>query len=78
VVGSTGVTGLAFGGGYANYMQADESVERVRGAFGPASFERLRALKFRYDPDNILHRNQNIPPAKSYPQPVQGDQPRGR
>jgi FAD/FMN-containing dehydrogenase len=49
-------------GGYANYMQADEPLERIRGAFGPASFDRLRALKSRYDPDNILHRNQNIPP----------------
>jgi FAD/FMN-containing dehydrogenase len=49
-------------GGYANYMQADEPLERVRAAFGPASFDRLRALKSRYDPDNILRRNQNIPP----------------
>jgi FAD/FMN-containing dehydrogenase len=49
-------------GGYANYMQADEPLERVRAAFGPDSFERLRALKTRYDPDNVLRRNQNIPP----------------
>jgi FAD/FMN-containing dehydrogenase len=49
-------------GGYVNYMQADEPLDRVRSAFGPASFDRLRALKSRYDPDNILHRNQNIPP----------------
>src|SRR4029453_8104799 len=25
-------------GGYANYMQADEPLERVRAAFGPTSF----------------------------------------
>jgi FAD/FMN-containing dehydrogenase len=50
------------GGGYVNYMQADEPVERVRAAFGADAFERLRALKGRYDPDNVLHRNQNIPP----------------
>ena len=50
------------GGGYANYMTADEPVERVRGAFGDESFERLQALKRRYDPANVLHRNQNIPP----------------
>jgi FAD/FMN-containing dehydrogenase len=49
-------------GGYMNYMQADEPIERVRAAFGDDAFERLRALKRRYDPDNILHRNQNIPP----------------
>jgi FAD/FMN-containing dehydrogenase len=52
----------SFGGGYANYMQADEPIERVRAAFGDEAFERLRALKTRFDPDNVLHRNQNIPP----------------
>jgi FAD/FMN-containing dehydrogenase len=49
-------------GGYINYMQADEPIERVRAAFGDEAFERLRALKRRYDPTNVLHRNQNIPP----------------
>jgi FAD/FMN-containing dehydrogenase len=50
-------------GGYINYMQADEPLERVRAAFGDAAFDRLRELKARYDPDNVLRRNQNIPPA---------------
>jgi FAD/FMN-containing dehydrogenase len=49
-------------GGYVNYMQADEPVERVRAAFGNDAFERLQALKNRYDPSNVLRRNQNIPP----------------
>jgi FAD/FMN-containing dehydrogenase len=49
-------------GGYVNYMQADEPIERVRAAFGREAFERLQRLKRRYDPDNVLHRNQNIPP----------------
>jgi FAD/FMN-containing dehydrogenase len=49
-------------GGYANYMQADEPIERVRAAFGGEAFERLQALKRRYDPGNVLRRNQNIPP----------------
>ena len=52
----------AVSGGYVNYMQADEPIERVRAAFGDEAFERLRTLKSRYDPDNVLHRNQNIPP----------------
>jgi len=52
----------SFGGGYANYMQADEPIERIRAAFGDAAFERLRALKQLYDPANVLRRNQNIPP----------------
>jgi FAD/FMN-containing dehydrogenase len=50
-------------GGYMNYMQADEPIERVRAAFGDESFALLQALKRRYDPTNVLHRNQNIPPA---------------
>jgi FAD/FMN-containing dehydrogenase len=50
-------------GGYANYMQADEPLDRVRAAFGPDSFARLQALKSLYDPVNVLRRNQNIPPA---------------
>jgi FAD/FMN-containing dehydrogenase len=50
------------GGGYVNYMQADEPIERVRAAFGAEAFDRLQMLKRRYDPHNILRRNQNIPP----------------
>jgi FAD/FMN-containing dehydrogenase len=52
----------SLGGGYINYMQADEPIERVRAAFGADAFERLQALKSRYDPENVLRRNQNIPP----------------
>jgi FAD/FMN-containing dehydrogenase len=52
----------SLGGGYVNYMQADEPIERVRAAFGAEAFDRLQALKRRYDPDNVLRRNQNIPP----------------
>ena len=50
------------GGGYVNYMQADEPVERVRAAFGEEAFERLRAVKRQYDPGNVLRFNQNIRP----------------
>jgi FAD/FMN-containing dehydrogenase len=53
----------SLGGGYVNYMQADEPIERVRAAFGEPTFDRLQELKRRYDPDNVLRRNQNIPPA---------------
>ena len=59
----SGDRAVVFGGGYANYMQADEPIERVRAAFGQDAFERLQALKRRYDPTNVLRRNQNIPPA---------------
>jgi FAD/FMN-containing dehydrogenase len=52
----------ATSGAYVNYMQADEPIERVRAAFGDATFARLQALKRRYDPGNVLRRNPNIPP----------------
>jgi FAD/FMN-containing dehydrogenase len=55
----------SLGGGYANYMQADEPLDRVRAAFGEEAFERLQALKRRFDPANVLRRNQNIPPAET-------------
>ena len=50
------------GGGYVNYMQADEPIERVRATFGAETFDRLQKLKQKYDPNNVLHRNQNVPP----------------
>ena len=50
------------GGGYLNYMGHDEPLERVRAAFGDEKFDRLRALKTAFDPDNIFRLNQNIPP----------------
>jgi FAD/FMN-containing dehydrogenase len=54
----------SLGGGYVNYMQADEPIERVQAAFGAEAFERLQALKRRCDPANVLRRNQNIPPGE--------------
>ncbi len=51
------------GGGYLNYSGDAEPVARVRAAFGETKFERLRALKRQYDPQNIFRLNQNIPPA---------------
>jgi FAD/FMN-containing dehydrogenase len=59
---ATAIEPWSVSGGYVNYMQADEPIERVRAAFGDETFKRLRTLKTRYDPDNVLHRNQNIPP----------------
>jgi FAD/FMN-containing dehydrogenase len=47
---------------YTNYKDDDESLARVRQAFGD-NFPRLQKLKDRYDPANLFHRNQNIPPA---------------
>ncbi|HXD57415.1 MAG TPA: FAD-binding oxidoreductase [Thermoleophilaceae bacterium] len=59
---SAAIEPFSVSGGYVNYMQADEPIERVRAAFGEDSFDGLRELKARYDPDNVLRRNQNVPP----------------
>jgi FAD/FMN-containing dehydrogenase len=40
----------------------DEGEERVREAYGGARYERLKALKLKYDPQNLFRLNQNIPP----------------
>jgi FAD/FMN-containing dehydrogenase len=46
---------------YVNELH-DEGADRVRSAYGVA-FDRLAALKRKYDPDNFFRLNQNIPPA---------------
>jgi FAD/FMN-containing dehydrogenase len=47
---------------YAGFL-GDEGEERVRAAYPPATWERLAAVKAKYDPDNLFRLNQNIPPA---------------
>ena len=49
-------------GVYVNFLM-DEGEERIRQAYGAAKFDRLKALKRRYDPDNLFRLNQNIRPA---------------
>jgi hypothetical protein len=46
---------------YVNFLM-DEGSQRVRAAYGDAKYERLQALKRKYDPDNVFRLNQNIPP----------------
>jgi len=48
-------------GVYVNFLM-DEGEERVRQAYGTAKYDRLKALKRRYDPENVFRLNQNIPP----------------
>ncbi|MGH3788167.1 MAG: BBE domain-containing protein [Pseudonocardiaceae bacterium] len=45
---------------YVNFLM-DEGGERVRQAYGAKKYDRLKALKRRYDPDNFFRLNQNIP-----------------
>jgi len=52
------------GGAYMNFLMGDEGTDRVRASYGP-NFERLQAVKQTYDPQNLFHVNQNIPPGGS-------------
>jgi FAD/FMN-containing dehydrogenase len=49
-------------GAYVNFL-AIEGPERVHDAYPGATWDRLAELKRRYDPANLFHLNQNIPPA---------------
>jgi FAD/FMN-containing dehydrogenase len=49
-------------GVYVNFL-VDEGEARVRAAYPGATWDRLVAIKRRYDPDNVFRRNQNVPPA---------------
>ena len=51
----------SYGGAYLNFL-GDEGAERVRAAYGAAKYDRLVALKNRYDPTNFFRFNQNIAP----------------
>ena len=42
----------------------EESAERVRAAYPGKTWDRLQAVKAKYDPDNFFHLNQNVTPAK--------------
>jgi FAD/FMN-containing dehydrogenase len=56
------------GGAYVNFMM-DEGEERVKATYGD-NYERLVAIKNKYDPDNLFRVNQNIKPTKKKSGPV--------
>jgi FAD/FMN-containing dehydrogenase len=49
-------------GAYVGFL-ADEGEERVRAAYPGPTWDRLREVKRKYDPENVFRLNQNIPPA---------------
>ena len=49
-------------GAYVNFV-AEEGEERVHDAYPGTTWDRLAAIKGTYDPDNLFHLNQNVPPA---------------
>jgi hypothetical protein len=50
-------------GAYVNFLGADED-DRIRSAYGDETYNRLAALKAKYDPENLFALNANIKPAK--------------
>ncbi len=51
-------------GAYVNFL-GDEGQARVRDAYPGSTWDRLLAIKARYDPANLFRLNHNIPPLKS-------------
>ena len=49
-------------GAYVGFSMADDE-EQVHAIYPGATYARLAAIKCRYDPENIFHRNHNVPPA---------------
>ena len=52
-------------GAYVNFL-GDEGEERVRAAYPGRTWDRLAAVKRRYDPDNVFRLNENVPPAREF------------
>lgn len=52
------------GGVYVNFL-GDEGEAQVRAAYPGPTWDRLAAIKARYDPTNLFRLNQNIPPVNS-------------
>jgi FAD/FMN-containing dehydrogenase len=51
------------GGAYVNFLMGDEGAGRVKATYGD-NYERLVAIKNKYDPDNLFRVNQNIKPSE--------------
>ena len=48
---------------YVNFLSdAEEGEDRIRAAYGPEKYDRLKTLKRKWDPDNFFRINQNISP----------------
>ncbi len=51
-------------GAYINFLSSD-GPSRIREAYPGGTWDRLRAIKARYDPTNLFRLNQNVSPAPS-------------
>ncbi len=55
------MTPFSAGGYYVNY-ESDAATDRVKAAYGAKKYQRLVAIKRKYDPTNLFRLNQNIQP----------------
>ncbi len=62
VVDFAAALGQGAPGAYVNFL-SDEGPAGVRAAYPGSTWERLQAIKERYDPTNFFHVNHNVPPA---------------
>ena len=51
---------------YVNFL-GEDGPERICAAYPGPTWDRLNAIKSRYDPTNMFHNNQNIMPIESAP-----------
>ena len=61
---------FAAGGAYVNFMM-EEGQERIRASYRD-NYERLAAVKAKYDPTNLFRVNQNVPPVAAVAGPQEG------
>jgi hypothetical protein len=54
-------------GAYVNFL-GEEGEARIRDAYPGPTWDRLAAIKARYDPGNLFRLNQNIPPPPNGPE----------
>ena len=57
-----GLRPYGHGAAHPNYV-SDDRQERVRSFYGDETYERLVAVKDRWDPENVFSSNQNIRPS---------------
>jgi hypothetical protein len=50
------------GGAYVNFLTEDEGEDRTMAAYSASKYDRLVAVKNKYDPTNLFSLNQNIKP----------------
>jgi FAD/FMN-containing dehydrogenase len=58
---ATAMAPYGHGAAHPNYV-SDDAGDRVRSFYGPETYERLVAVKDRWDPQNVFALNQNIKP----------------